>query len=633
MAINVRTRLIILAAIPAIALLYFAISDAAEKSRLANDMNQLQVLVEVSTKAGALVHELQKERGMSSGFLTSKGEKFAAELTTQRNETDKKSDIFTHTLTTLDTHHYPSEIKTILSEAKTSLQELGKQRTAISSFGITAADSAAYYSKAIADLLKFPASVARLSNNGDISQLMSAYTNLLEAKERAGKERAMLTAVFTADKFTSSSLNAFLKNTAAQDVYIAEFINYASKDQAAFFTATVTGASVDSVVNIKATATENANAATLGIDSATWFTLATDRINLIKEVEDKVSADLITAMQSLGTTAKQSMMWSIALTALSLLATGITTWYLSRNILRQLGGEPDYAVNILREIANGNLAINIDLRPNDQHSLLASVEIMKQQLANTISEVRSSATALATASEEVTATSLNLSKAATVQATSVEETSASIEEISASISQNSDNAKLTDEIAGKSAKDAIDGGQAVSETVEAMQKIAEKVSLIDEIAYQTNLLALNAAIEAGRAGEHGRGFAVVASEVRKLAARSQFAAQEISQLALNSLNLADRAGTLLNTMVPSIERTAGLIQEISAASGEQSMGIQHINTAVGQISQAMQQNAAASEELTATAEEMNSQASDLQQLMEFFNLGKVAGGAFPTAIN
>lgn len=268
------------------------------------------------------------------------------------------------------------------------------------------------------------------------------------------------------------------------------------------------------------------------------------------------------------------------------------------------------------------MAIAIDLRPNDQHSLLASVESMKQQLANTISEVRSSATALATASEEVTATSLNLSKAATVQATSVEETSASIEEISVSISQNSDNSKTTNEIAGKSAKDAIDGGKAVSETVQAMQKIAEKVSIIDDIAYQTNLLALNAAIEAGRAGEHGRGFAVVASEVRKLAARSQFAAQEISQLALNSLNLADRAGTLLDTMVPSIERTAGLIQEISAASSEQSIGIQHINSAIGQITQAMQQNAAASEELTATAEEMNGQASDLQRLMEFFNLDR-----------
>lgn len=354
MAINVRTRLIILAAIPAIALLYFATSDALEKSRLANDMDQLQVLVEVSTKAGALIHELQKERGMSSGFLTSKGDKFATELTTQRNDTDKKNDILTHTLTTLDSQHYPHEIKTILSEAKTNLQALDKQRAGISSLGITITDSAAYYSKAIADLLKFPASVARLSNNGDISQLMSAYTNLLEAKERAGKERAMLTAAFTADKFTPSSLSAFLKNTAAQDVYINEFINYASTDQATFFTATVAGSSVDSVAKIKTTAAENANATTLGIDSANWFALATDRINLIKEVEDKVSADLISAMQTLGTMAKQSMIWSIALTVLSLLATGFTTWYLARTILRQLGGEPDYAVNILREIANGN---------------------------------------------------------------------------------------------------------------------------------------------------------------------------------------------------------------------------------------------------------------------------------------
>lgn len=628
MSIKVRTRLIILATIPAIALLYFAISNVMEKATLADDMDQLQVLVDISTKVGSLVHELQKERGLSSGFLGSKGATFSAELTTQRTEADKKSEIFLNALGTLNTQHYNNDIMALLDDAKTKLNEHNKHRATISALGITTTESNAYFGKMIADLLVVPTSVVTLSKDGDISQLISAYANLLEAKERAGKERAMLTAVFSANQFTPGLFSTFLKNASAQDVYINEFMHYASGDQLAFFTAKVSGASVDAVAQIKATATERANEASLGIDSSQWLRLATERINLFKEVEDKLAADLIAAMSGLSRMAKHSMIWSITLTLLSLLATAITTWYLSRNILRQLGGEPDYAVNILREIANGNLAITIDLRPNDQHSLLASVEIMKQQLSNTIAEVRDSASALAAASEEITATSLNLSKATTIQAASVEETSASMEEISVSISQNSDNAKVTDGIAGKSAKDAADGGYAVGETVKAMQKIVEKVSLIDDIAYQTNLLALNAAIEAGRAGEHGRGFAVVASEVRKLAARSQFAAQEISHLALDSLNLADRAGTLLDTMVPSIERTAGLIQEIATASGEQSMGIQHINTAIGQITQAMQQNAAASEELTSTAEEMNTQASDLQRLMEFFNLDKVAEGHF-----
>lgn len=620
MSIKIRTRLILLAAIPAVALLYFAITDFMEKATLVKEIDQLHTLVNVSTKVGSLVHELQKERAFSSGFLSSKGTTYVNEMALQRSEVDKKSATLIHALKTLNTQYYGNELKAVLSEAEASRQKLDAHRATLSELGMTPIESAAYYIKIIAHYLKIPASIATLSSNGEISRLASTYTMLLEAKERAGKERAILTPVFTADKFTPGALNAFLANKSEQDLYINEFMHYATRDQKAFFTAKVTGASVDAVAQIKATAMQRTNEATLGVDPASWITLSTQRINLLKEVEDKLSADLIAAMQSLSSVAKRSMTWSITLTVLSLLATGVTTWYLSRNILRQLGGEPEYAVNILQEIAKGNLAVAIDIPSTDRNSLLASVQIMKQQLANTIADVRSSALALASASEEVSATSQNLSKAASIQASSVEETSASIEEISVSITQNSDNAKITHEMADKSAKDAVSGGKAVSETVQAMQKIAEKISLIDEVAYQTNLLALNAAIEAGRAGEHGRGFAVVASEVRKLAARSQFAAQEISHLVLDSLNLADRAGALLGSMVPSIERTAELTQGIATASNQQSTGMQHINTAIEQINHAMQQNAAASEQLTSTAEEMFSQASNLQQLMGLFNL-------------
>jgi methyl-accepting chemotaxis protein len=207
-----------------------------------------------------------------------------------------------------------------------------------------------------------------------------------------------------------------------------------------------------------------------------------------------------------------------------------------------------------------------------------------------------------------------------VQAASVEETSASMEQMSASISQNSENAKITDGMAQKAARDAATGGEAVMGTVEAMQKIAERISVIDDIAYQTNLLALNAAIEAGRAGEHGRGFAVVASEVRKLAERSQVAAQEIGTLALDTVKRAEHAGTMLKDMVPAIRKTADLVQEIAAASSEQNAGVAQINGAIGQVSQTLQQNAAASEELSSTSEEMSTQAIRLQESMTYFTL-------------
>ncbi len=192
--------------------------------------------------------------------------------------------------------------------------------------------------------------------------------------------------------------------------------------------------------------------------------------------------------------------------------------------------------------------------------------------------------------------------------------------MSASINQNSENAKITDAMASKSSAEAGEGGEAVKSTVQAMKNIAGKIGIIDDIAYQTNLLALNAAIEAARAGEHGKGFAVVAAEVRKLAERSQVAAQEIGELAGNSVHLAERAGKLLDEMVPSINKTSDLVQEIASASQEQTAGVGQINNAMGQLNKATQQNASASEELAATAEELGGQAGQLQELMDFFSL-------------
>ncbi|SEO53525.1 MULTISPECIES: methyl-accepting chemotaxis protein [unclassified Pseudomonas] len=298
--------------------------------------------------------------------------------------------------------------------------------------------------------------------------------------------------------------------------------------------------------------------------------------------------------------------------------------FISRIISRPL----KQAVSVAEQLAEGNLNAKIQSGSKDETGMvLNAMQNMVGKLSHIIGEVRNAADNLASASEEVSATAQSMSQATSEQAASVEETSASIEQMSASINQNTENAKVTDGMASKAAKEATDGGESVQQTVVAMKKIAQRISIIDDIAYQTNLLALNAAIEAARAGEHGKGFAVVAAEVRKLAERSQVAAQEIGELSSSSVDMAEKAGHLLNEMVPSINKTSDLVQEISAASEEQAAGVAQINTAMTQLNQVTQQNASSSEELAATAEEMSSQAEQLQQAMSFFTLDAPAKSA------
>ena len=322
----------------------------------------------------------------------------------------------------------------------------------------------------------------------------------------------------------------------------------------------------------------------------------------------------------------KTMLFAFAVNLLAAAVLGIALFIASKKLLLK---PITRLTEVSDQLAGGDLSIELDVGRNDEIGrLMATMQNMVEKLKTVVMDVKDAAEKVASGSAQLSGGAAQLSQGTTEQAASAEEASSSIEEMNATIRQNADNAMQTENIAIKAANDAREGGRAVTMTAGAMKEIAGKISIIEEIARQTNLLALNAAIEAARAGEHGRGFAVVAAEVRKLAERSQNAAIEIRDVSASSIEIAEQAGGILDRMIPDIQKTAELVQEITASSKEQSGGADQINGAIQQLNRVVQQNAGAAEEIASTAEELASQADQLQSTISFF---KVDGLTRPVA--
>ncbi|PXA99075.1 methyl-accepting chemotaxis protein [Nostoc sp. 3335mG] len=382
------------------------------------------------------------------------------------------------------------------------------------------------------------------------------------------------------------------------------------------------------VADAEATAIENGdhNAAALANGAAREARqVSVDALNAIIDLNDQqmeaANADAVAMYE-------QSRLLLIALMIGSALIAGIAATWIVLSISRAMSA----AVRLANDVAGGDLNATASVKGDDEvGDLIKALNAMTEKLRDVVSEVTAATRNVASGSQEMSATAEQLSQGATEQASSTEEASASMEEMAATIKQSADNASQTEKIARQSAADAIASGEAVNNAVSAMQTIAEKIMVVQEIARQTDLLALNAAVEAARAGEHGRGFAVVASEVRKLAERSQAAAAEISTLSGTTVKAAQSAGEMLEKLVPDIQRTAELVEEISAGSREQNAGAAQINTAIQQLDKVTQQNTSAAEEMSSTAEELASQAEQLQAAISYFRLDATAHAALAAA--
>jgi len=382
-ASSIRAKLILMVAIPALALLYFAGTGVFERQAISKEMAELEALVEVSVRIGAVAHEMQKERGMSASFLGSNGVKFAAELPAQRNKTDNVLEAFQSTVSRFDLSSYNDELKKILDAAQTELGKLNAQRDSISALGMNGTQSSAYYTKTVSSLLAVPAQVSILSSNSEISRMASAYSSLLRAKEHTGIERALLAAAFVADQLTPDSQSRFLTNMSAQDVYTQQFFTYAQDSQKAFYTAKILGSSVDEVARIKKIAIDKGVEPGLGIDPVYWFKMISDKIDLLKEVEDKLAADLLNEAGLLKNNAQNMALFFIALIVLAVLMTVVLTIMISRGVLNSIHSLQQVAA----AIADGDLSSSIDLTQKDElGELFRSMSTMQQQLLARISK-------------------------------------------------------------------------------------------------------------------------------------------------------------------------------------------------------------------------------------------------------
>ncbi len=617
--ISMKSKLGLLLVLPFLGLLYFSANAVMEKSNQISDTGNVLAF---STKAGNLVHELQKERGMSALYLGSKGTKFGSELQAQRGETDRRLLELKEFLKGFDTQSYGSGFKASLESALSSLEMLKAKRDAVSSQTISTSEALDYYTK-INTLLLDAVTLAGSSSGTKISSQVSAYVSLMQAKERAGIERALLSSAFAADRFEKEMFSKFVTAVAEQDVYTKNFLLYATPEQKSFYEGKLSGKFVDETARMRKLAFDKANEGRFGVDAAYWFEMQTGKIDLLKEVENKLADGLSAEAERFKQEAERARNYSALLAIASILLPLFFAFLIMRNILKPLSS----VVSMAESIAAGDLTVEaleserkdeIGVLMQAQNKMLANLRPLIARMQESSHMVSATAQELAASGEEMNATTeqvsttvQQISQGAQAQAKQVEEASRELKSMSEMVRRIAESAQAAAQISSKASASAQEGSVAAREAVAKMgeihsvtnnsagvvktlgsrsQQIGEIVSVITNIAEQTNLLALNAAIEAARAGEHGRGFAVVAEEVRKLAEGSAKAAKQIQ----------------------------GMIRDMSSAAEKMSesviKSIQDITLAVREAASRTEEASAATEEQTASMEELSSTAQDLANL-------------------
>ena len=583
-----------------LALCWFAGSGIWTRIETERQMENIAQLTALARSAGNVVHELQKERGMSVGFLGAEGKTFKDELNAQRALTDREIEVFVDSLS--DTALQAGDVTTSVAAFKKNILSLATLREKVTQLGLPASEVVKFYTNVIADVLNFVGRLGTLTDSGEMANSFAAYYNLLNLKEQAGIERALLANIFSSGHFADGQLHQLSDVVSKQNVWLAQSLRLSPPEQAAMLKSRLQSTDATQALSLREAAFSHAANGGFDVDPTVWFKVQTQRIEVMRQIENVAANLLWESAIKLAQDARKNWQIYMAVSLLALLASLAFAGAIALNMHRQFS-------DTLNKIAGmkGDLTQRLATPGKDElSSLNRAYNTMLENIQHIVQEIKQGSLVLYDASSSITAGNQDLAQRTDEQAASIVEAVASMEQLSTTITQTADNAREVELLTIRLEKEVRQASNVASAANQSMgdistssEKISTIVTSIDDISFQTNLLALNAAVEAARAGEMGRGFAVVASEVRNLSQRCAKEANQIRELvAQNMVKISEgvervtASATALKAAADNTTSMKQYIGDIARVATEQSQGVSQINLALRPMEQVTQQNAA-----------------------------------------
>ena len=628
----VRFKFALVLVLPLIALGWFAASGAIARQAVVNELSRMQALTALAQQAGGWVHQVQRERGMTAGFLGSQGKVFGDRLRQQRSDMDAAAEAFFQQRDQLDATLLTSTISSQLAAVEQQWQQNQSLRDQVDLLSVATPEALGHYTGLNSLLMVLVGELAHLTGEGAITRQLAAYYNLLEAKDLAGIERALLSNVFAADAMPEATLQRLLSLIGEERAFLETFrVLSGAANREALETA-LSGPEVERVLERRALAIQQT--AGFGVNPEEWFDWQTVKIGRLKALEDSVSASIVSTADELKRQAQRDLWWYLAIAVVAaVIAIGMAIL-----IVRTMTRPLQRALVSIAERGD-DLTQRLPVPGSDELSrLYQAVNDASAQTEQLIAEMKRNAQSVALASNEIAQGNQDLAQRTEEQSASLVQTASSMEQMTATVRQNADNAHQAQRMTGGVANQAQEATEVAMQARQAMQHIHQAneqvttiVTAIDNIAFQTNLLALNASVEAARAGEHGRGFAVVADEVRKLASRSAEEASQIRHLVNNNVARINEGEALVATTSDTLEKiaarvqqVAALVDEIATASHEQSAGVEQISHAMAQLEDVTQQNASLVEQVATASRSLDDQAEEMTTLVSRFRVAEIS---------